>query len=64
MGRVGLRLVGVMSFVAESDVRTDWLSGAEATMMDVVVRLVVLWDSRVFQAVEILSLAFQSSSCG
>ena len=51
-----------MSFVAESDVRTDWLSGAEATTTDVVVGLVVLWDSRVTQAVVILSLAFQSSS--
>ncbi len=60
--RTGLCLVGVMSFVAESNVRNDWLSGTEVTTADDVVGLVVFWDSREMQAVVILSLAFQSSS--
>ncbi len=51
-----------MSLVAESDVRTDWLSGTEVTMIDDVIGVVVLWESRVTQAIVILSLAFQSSS--
>ncbi len=48
--------------VTESDVRTDLLSGTKVTTMDDVVGLVVFWDSRVTQAVVIVSLAFQSSS--
>ncbi len=51
-----------MSFVNESDIRTDWLSGTKVTMTDDVVGLVVLWDSRVICVVVIMSIVVQSSS--
>ncbi len=41
VGRVGVHFVGVMSFVAESDIRTNWLSGTKVTTKDDVVGLVV-----------------------
>ncbi len=61
-GQVGLCFVWVMSFVNESDVRTDWLSGTKVTTVDDVVGLVVFWDSRVTRAVVIVSMVVQSSS--
>ncbi len=51
--------MGVSSYVAESDVKTDWLSSIKETTTDDVVRLVVFWDSRVVHAVVIVSMAFQ-----
>ncbi len=54
--------MGVMSFVAESVVRTDWLSGIEATTTEDVAGLAVLLDCRAMRAVVIVSMAFQSSS--
>ncbi len=54
--------MGVMSFVVESDVRTDWLSGTKGTTMDDAVGFVVFWDRIAMRAVEIVLMAFQSSS--
>ncbi len=59
---VGLCFVGVMSLVTESDVRTNWLSGIEATTMEDVLGLVVFWDCMAMRAVMIVSMAFRSSS--
>ncbi len=58
----GLHFVGVMSLVAESDVRTDWLSSIKATAMDDVVGLFAFWDCRSMRAVVIVLMAVQSSS--
>ncbi len=44
----------MMSFVNESDVRTNWLSGTKVTTTDDVVGMVVLWDCRVTRAVVIV----------
>ncbi len=58
----GLHFMGVMSLVTESALRTDWLSGIEATTTEDVVGLIVLWDCNAMHAVVILLMAVQSSS--
>ncbi len=58
----GICFVKVMSLVAESNVRTDWLSGIKATTKDDVVGLFLFWDCRVMGAVMIILLAVRSSS--
>ncbi len=62
MERVVLCFVGVISFVNESDVRADWLSGIEAMTTEEVMGLVVFWEWRATRAVVIVLMAFQSSS--
>ncbi len=54
---VGLCFVGVMSLVAESDIRTDLLSGIKATTTDDVKGLVIFWDCRVMRAIVMVSMA-------
>ncbi len=54
--------MGVMSLVAESVVRTNWLSGIEATTTEDVIGLTVLWDCNAMRVVVIGLMAFQSSS--
>ncbi len=62
MEQVGLRFIGVMSFVIDSDIRTDWLSGIEAMTTKEVVGFAVFWDCRVTRAIVIVLMAFHSSS--
>ncbi len=54
--------MGVMSLVAESDVKTDWLSGIEATTTDDAMALFVFMDCKAMHAVVIMPMAVQSSS--
>ncbi len=58
----GLLFVGVMSFVMESEVSTNWLSGIKATTTDDAMGFVAFWDRRAMHAVVIVLVAFQSSS--
>ncbi len=58
----GLCFVGVMSLVAESDVKTDWLSGIKATTTDDAMGLFVFRDCKAIGAVMIVLMAVHSSS--
>ncbi len=59
---MGLRFEGVISLVAESDIRANWVSDIEAASTDDVVGLFIFWECSTRRAVVIMSMAFQSSS--